>query len=49
MLIQLNYKLSPELLSYECGCFLVQVDDGWWIGDCNGRRGLFPANYVEEI
>ena len=23
--------------------------EGWWIGDARGRRGLFPANYVELI
>ncbi|KAL4887910.1 hypothetical protein BDV59DRAFT_189744 [Aspergillus ambiguus] len=22
-------------------------DDDWWFGEYNGRRGLFPANYVE--
>ena len=25
------------------------VDEGWWIGEVNGRRGLFPSNYVERI
>ena len=25
----------------------LQVDEGWWIGECHGRFGLFPANYVE--
>nr|CAC38778.1 cortactin [Suberites domuncula]CAC80140.1 cortactin [Suberites domuncula] len=28
---------------------IEQVDEGWWIGDFNGNRGLFPANYVELI
>ena len=27
--------------------FLFQVDDGWWLGECHGKFGLFPANYVE--
>ena len=27
----------------------IQVDEGWWIGEFNGQRGLFPANYVELI
>lgn len=22
---------------------------GWWEGDINGKRGLFPSNYVEEL
>lgn len=29
--------------------YLLQVDEGWWIGEFNGQRGLFPANYVELI
>ena len=24
------------------------VDDGWWLGECNGRTGLFPSIVVEE-
>lgn len=25
-------------------------DDGWWEGvDDQGRRGLFPSNYVEQL
>jgi len=23
------------------------IDEGWWRGACNGRYGLFPANYVQ--
>lgn len=23
--------------------------DGWWQGEKNGRVGIFPASYVEEI
>lgn len=28
----------------------IQVDpgtEGWWLGECNGRTGLFPANFVQ--
>ncbi len=25
------------------------IDDGWYMGDFGGRRGLFPSNYVEKI
>lgn len=29
---------------------LVQeTDDGWWTGERNGQKGLFPANYVELL
>lgn len=28
---------------------IVQIDEGWWQGRCNGRFGLFPANYVQLI
>lgn len=23
--------------------------DGWWIGECRGRTGIFPATYVQVI
>ena len=26
-----------------------KFDEGWWQGECNGRSGLFPANYVKEV
>ena len=25
----------------------VQVDEGWWAGEFGGKRGMFPANFVE--
>ena len=27
---------------------LTRGDDGWWTGECAGRRGRFPASYVSE-
>lgn len=24
-------------------------EDGWWKGECKGRSGWFPSNYVEEV
>lgn len=27
----------------------TEDDPNWWCGEYNGRRGLFPRNYVEEI
>ena len=26
---------------------VLQIDEGWWKGEINGKAGLFPANYVE--
>lgn len=26
-----------------------QQDDGWWLGECNGNVGIFPATYVEVL
>ncbi|KAI9015309.1 hypothetical protein CLU79DRAFT_707655, partial [Phycomyces nitens] len=26
---------------------LNAVDDGWWLGEIDGRRGIFPVNYTE--
>lgn len=28
---------------------LNQDDDGWWLGEVNGKQGMFPSNYVEII
>lgn len=30
-------------------CNIEMVDEGWWLGECRGKFGLFPANYVEII
>ncbi|XP_053142991.1 nostrin [Hemicordylus capensis] len=24
-------------------------EDGWWFGSLNGKKGIFPATYVEEV
>ncbi|XP_013887902.1 CD2-associated protein [Austrofundulus limnaeus] len=26
-----------------------EVEDGWWSGTVNGKSGLFPSNFVEEL
>ena len=28
---------------------LDKSDENWWRGECNGKKGMFPAPYVEEI
>lgn len=25
------------------------MEDGWWSGTVNGKSGLFPSNFVEEL
>lgn len=29
--------------------FCLQVEEGWWKGTANGKSGLFPSNFVEEL
>lgn len=26
-----------------------KIDEGWWIGTCNGKSGMFPSNYVSSM
>jgi len=28
---------------------IIKKGQDWWEGECNGRRGLFPGNYVEMV
>jgi hypothetical protein len=34
---------------YECSLTYLQTfpDDDWWLGEYQGKQGLFPSNYVE--
>ncbi|KAL1491710.1 hypothetical protein ABEB36_012267 [Hypothenemus hampei] len=49
------YAYTPNLsdeLSLNVGDVLKvyrQQDDGWWLGECNGNVGIFPATYVEIV
>mmetsp|Transcript_42927 Transcript_42927/g.84155 ORF Transcript_42927/g.84155 Transcript_42927/m.84155 type:complete len:1143 (-) Transcript_42927:40-3468(-) len=42
---------NPEDLSFEAGATISLIkappEEGWWVGEVDGARGLFPANYVE--
>ena len=54
-LLYLCYKLTfsdgDDEISFDPGDIITdieKIDDGWWMGTCNGQRGLFPSNFVEE-
>jgi len=39
-------------LSFEEGDILELVledESGWWTGKLNGKKALFPGNYVEKL
>ena len=39
-------------LSFEAGdiiTLLSKDEEAWWKGELNGKSGVFPSNYVEEI
>lgn len=43
---------QDDELSLSVGDIIVNIrrdDGGWWEGELNGRRGLFPDNFVREI
>ncbi|KAI8342668.1 ras guanine nucleotide exchange factor domain-containing protein [Chlamydoabsidia padenii] len=48
-----NYtSTDPASLSFNQGDIihvLAKLESGWWDGWCNGQRGWFPSNYVQEI
>ncbi|KAG8908226.1 hypothetical protein FRB99_008291 [Tulasnella sp. 403] len=47
-----EYSGEADELHFRPGDEIVvvsEVSEGWWEGECNGRTGLFPSNYVEEI
>ncbi|KAK0433225.1 SH3-domain-containing protein [Desarmillaria tabescens] len=44
--------LDPDDLSFAAGDIITIVEEtnaDWWLGEHNGCRALFPANYVEKI
>lgn len=42
----LEYVNSGRLCSHHKTKFSPELD--WWKGECNGRQGLFPSNYVRK-
>jgi len=42
---------EADELSFKIGDIItiVQKGEGWWTGSLNGRKAIFPANYVQEL
>nr|CDJ95188.1 EF hand and Src homology-3 and Dbl homology (DH) domain containing protein [Haemonchus contortus] len=42
--------VEPTDLSLKVGdrIMVLERNDDWWKGRCNGREGIFPANYVQK-
>lgn len=40
---ELSAKVGDVVNVYE------KRPDQWWVGELNGRKGIFPGNYAEEI
>eukprot|EP00004_Rigifila_ramosa_P014622 TRINITY_DN333_c0_g1_i4.p1 TRINITY_DN333_c0_g1~~TRINITY_DN333_c0_g1_i4.p1 ORF type:complete len:1268 (-),score=394.04 TRINITY_DN333_c0_g1_i4:35-3772(-) len=43
---------QPDELALKVGQFvsvLKENDDGWWEGELEGRKGVFPANFVQKV
>lgn len=40
---ELSFKVGDEIL------VVNEVLEGWWMGELDGRKGLFPTPYVEPI
>lgn len=44
--------VNPDELELKVGALvkvLKKEDGGWWEGECNGKTGWFPDNFVEEV
>ncbi len=48
-----NFSVEENEITFDPGDIITEVekvDKGWWVGvGPDGRQGMFPANYVEEI
>ncbi|KAG0737027.1 hypothetical protein G6F62_009753 [Rhizopus arrhizus] len=43
---------GPDELSFKTNDLIQvveEVDEGWWLGELEGRRGIFPVNYTEPV
>lgn len=54
-MVRANYNFVAEgekELSLKKGDIIKvekRIDEGWWIGTCHGKSGMFPSNYVSII
>lgn len=48
-----DYQASADdEISFKEGDIIIVLEqhpDGWWFGELNGKKGLFPGNYTELI
>ncbi|KAJ7804601.1 hypothetical protein B0H14DRAFT_3091781 [Mycena olivaceomarginata] len=47
-----DFSGSSDELAFKTGDTIVVVNevlDGWWMGELNGRQGLFPTPYTEVL
>jgi hypothetical protein len=42
-----SFYLSLVFSMYKTDCKQEFLDPDWWMGEFNGKSGLFPANYVQ--
>ncbi|KAI9282728.1 hypothetical protein BY458DRAFT_497172 [Sporodiniella umbellata] len=42
---------NDDEISFKIGDLITVIDEidrGWWVGEANGKRGIFPVNFTEE-
>ncbi|PVG00117.1 BAR-domain-containing protein [Serendipita vermifera] len=47
-----SFKGDEDELSIEPGdeiTVISEPSETWWMGECKGKKGLFPVNYTEEM
>ncbi|KAF7370320.1 BAR-domain-containing protein [Mycena sanguinolenta] len=47
-----DFSGSSDELAFKAGDTIVVVNevlDGWWMGELNGKQGLFPTPYTEAV
>lgn len=55
MMVKADYNFTAETeneLSIKKGDIIKvtkMIDEGWWVGDSKGKKGMFPSNYVTVI